>query len=487
MKRYSAALIIFFILTVSIIPANLFLFNMPEFISIIFGLLIVAADLLLIFKTGGRRIRKWVYSVLSVIIVCAGLFCTYCNPFWNSINFKLNADSSCHGFNYELSSKDAVEDLDYAMKYLKKDHPLLKYNVPADVEKQYEKARGELNAAKAVDTCTLSQKIESVFSLLGDAHTCAKALDNNEHYLKYYYQRNIENATLVSVNGVKLEELLQSKRSFYSFEVEGWGLVSLQNDLMTKDGLQYLGIPTKDGVAYTYFYKDGRYRTFNYTDSDFVTNTEYYAFNNITKDNKPFVYYEIDNDRSLAVLTLTKCNYNDVYKKCVREMFTEVKKQGIKNVAVDLRYNGGGSSRVADEFIRYLDVDNYRQPVYTRRLGFFDLTPSNGNFKNEKYKDTIFKGNVYILTSESSFSSAMDFAQYIKDNKLGTIIGEAPVNKAAGFGECAEMKLPHSQIFMQISTTRFYRTDPDCKGELVVPDIVCKSNDALYVLHDNLK
>lgn len=486
MKRYSAALIVLFILSISTVAANLLLFNSPEFISIIFGVLIVAADLLIIFKTGGRRIRKWVYSVLSVIIICAGLFCTYCNPYWNSTNFKLSSDIFCNGFNQELSSKDAVADLDYAMKYLKKDHPLFKDNVPPDVAKQYEKVKAELGAAGKVDTCTLSQKIESVFSLLGDAHTCAKALEKNEHYLKYYYARKNEGLRLIKVNGVKLDELLRSKRSLYSFEVENWGLESLQNDLLTKEGLEYLGITVDNGVAYTYEDKDGNPKTYLYKANDFVTKTEYYTFNNIKKENKPFVSYEIDKDHNLAVLTLTQCNDDDVYKKCVRDMFTEVKKQGIKNVAVDLRDNGGGSSLVADEFISYLDVDNYRQPVYTRRFGFLDFTSGDGNFTNQKYNDLLFRGNVYLLTSESTFSSAMDFAQYIKDNKLGTIIGKPPANKPAGFGECVEMKLPHSQIFMQISTTRFYRTDPDCKDELVLPDTECESSDALSVLQSKL-
>ncbi|MFA9398889.1 MAG: hypothetical protein ACERKV_11590, partial [Clostridiaceae bacterium] len=39
--------------------------------------------------------------------------------------------------------------------------------------------------------------------------------------------------------------------------------------------------------------------------------------------------------------------------------------------------------------------------------------------KNNKYNDMLFEGNVYILTSTSTFSSAMNFAEYIKDNKLG--------------------------------------------------------------------
>lgn len=59
---------------------------------------------------------------------------------------------------------------------------------------------------------------------------------------------------------------------------------------------------------------------------------------------KNFVYYDIDEEKNLAILTLTACNYQQVYIDCVSQMFAEVKQMKIKNVAVDLRGNGGGNS-----------------------------------------------------------------------------------------------------------------------------------------------
>lgn len=75
------------------------------------------------------------------------------------------------------------------------------------------------------------------------------------------------------------------------------------------------------------------------------------------------------------------------------------------------------------------------------------------------------------------------FAGYVKDNELGLIIGEAPGNNPNGYGEIAAFKLPNSELFMQISTKRFYRTDKSCKDELVIPDIECNREEAMAELY----
>jgi len=171
-------------------------------------------------------------------------------------------------------------------------------------------------------------------------------------------------------------------------------------------------------------------------------------------------------------------------------MFTEVKAHGIENVAVDIRNNGGGSSQVVNEFLRYLDIDSYQIDSMKWRLGFFYLPFGNGLCKNDKYSELTFKGDLYLLTAANTFSSAMMFAEYVKDNQLGLIIGEAPGNDPNGYGEIVCFKLPNSQIFMQISTKQFIRADRECTDKLVTPDIECPSEKALEKLeyfHEHLK
>lgn len=81
----------------------------------------------------------------------------------------------------------------------------------------------------------------------------------------------------------------------------------------------------------------------------------------------------------------------------------------------------------------------------------------------------------------------MLFAQIIKDNRMGIIIGEAPGNNPNGYGDVALFKLPNSELLISISTKQFYRADRECADELIYPDIECKSEDAMEELYKILK
>ena len=104
--------------------------------------------------------------------------------------------------------------------------------------------------------------------------------------------------------------------------------------------------------------------------------------------------------------------------------------------------------------------------------------------KNEKVNDLLFTGDFYLLTSSGTFSSAMLYAQYVKDNHVGTIIGEAPGNDPNGYGEVVYFALPNSKIFMSVSTKHFIRVDKDAGTYLVEPDIECSSNEAMDKLYE---
>ena len=80
----------------------------------------------------------------------------------------------------------------------------------------------------------------------------------------------------------------------------------------------------------------------------------------------------------------------------------------------------------------------------------------------------------------------MEFAEFVRDNDLGTIIGEAPGNDPNSYGDVAYFSLPNSHIFMQISTKNWVRADRNAPEGLIIPDIECDithyedSREALY-------
>lgn len=346
--------------------------------------------------------------------------------------------------------------------------------------------------AEKITVNSLAAEIQGMCYLLKDAHTSVFLNYPSEHYMKYIYSHNQAEDTLIGINGQSLESLLDTDSPCYnkvSYEVSSWGIIMLKNSLISLEGLNYLEIPTDKGITYNYESKSGEKIDQFAEEKDFLTDEEYDKFNNIAADSSAaetsFVSYTVDKDKNAAILTLNQCNYNSEYINTLKSIFKEVKEQGIENVAVDLRENGGGNSLVANEFFKYLNIDSFKESGMDWRLGCFMLSLPLQETKNIKYEDLLFEGNVYLLTSNHSFSSAMLFAQFVKDNGLGTIIGEAPGNDPNGYGDISIFRLPNSGAVIQISTKHFYRVDN--KEGLIEPDIPCDKDQAIECFYNAIK
>jgi C-terminal processing protease CtpA/Prc len=201
---------------------------------------------------------------------------------------------------------------------------------------------------------------------------------------------------------------------------------------------------------------------------------------------RPWVGYQIDADVSLGLFHLDQCHPNEHYKQTLREFFEAVREHRIRNVAVDLRRNGGGNSSVVDEFLRYLDIDRYRQysgdvrysnevagkTGYHLKSGYHRGKP--GTVQNRKVDDTSlrFDGSLYVLTSPATFSSGNWFAVMIKDNSLGTIIGEPTGNAPSSYGDVPTFRLPNTGFAFTVSHKRFVRPNPDNDpADALYPDV----------------
>ncbi len=480
-------IILFFILCLIVLllfPLDLFLAEIPAF-AVYAALIAMLACAVLVFLRSGRKMRV-TSAVLAVIVTLSALGGIWIDPYFNSVNFRQNTIQPTLPYDSVLPSDQAQADIDYMMKYVRKLHPALMDGLPEELQTRYDQVRAELADAETVTVNELVQKAEYVLSVLGDAHTSATAGYAEPLYLHRYYGWKQAGERIAAVNGITVKELLAQSRDKYSFEAESWQLENLSGHLIRLEGLAYLDIPTDSAITYTLENEAGELRTETCTAQDYVTIEEYYRMNNAEQSQnteESFVRYEIDEERSLAVMTLTSCRYNKEYIDCLRKMFTEVKEKGIRHLAVDLRGNGGGNSLVADEFIRYLDVDGYRYASCYQRLGFVITPKSTDHMENKRYEELIFDGDVYILTSAGSFSSAMLFPQYIADNDLGTIIGEPPGNLAAGYGDIGMFQTPNAGIQFCVSTKKFYRADKENTDEYVMPDIECDGEDVFETLY----
>ncbi len=440
-------------------------------------------------KTGKKkgRVGFYITDVLAVLIIFATLVM---NPNWNSTPSD-KIDWSKDTGNVTYSNLQALEDYMYMLKYVKKLHPLTHDGFDDEIMDKILEVKHDLENTDSIKGYDLCRELESILSALGDGHTSIQETYPEYHYMKHNYEHRFLGDTLVAVNGLTYEDMLNANPYIVSYERTEYGEKMIKNRVSSLEGLNYLGIDTSGEIVYNYRTADGGTAEERVTAEDFLTYDEYIKYSEeVTGDDlssegedRGFVYYDIYEDADLAVLTLTSCNYNAKYKETVKAMFDEIHEKNIGNVAVDLTDNGGGSSGVANEFIKYLDVDSYYSWPDAVRFGPVMVKHKKNLVKNHK-KGYGFNGNVYVITSIWSYSASMDFAMLIQDNGIGKVVGEASGNMPNSYGQITRFVLPNSGLIMQVSTKDWHRVDETKEDLPVLPDIECNPYEAVDVIKE---
>lgn len=202
----------------------------------------------------------------------------------------------------------------------------------------------------------------------------------------------------------------------------------------------------------------------------------------------------------LALLTINTFagNLENEFKNFVKSSFEQIENRGSQNLVIDLRDNGGGSTRLSDYLYSYVSGKPYRtfaevrikysEPVLRERtiinpitlfkvkvLGNRTIVHKNG-FKKPPVRDYRFAGNLYVVTGPRTFSTAVDFAALIKDLEAGKIVGEETGGLASSYGDVFSCRLPNSGLRLGISYKYFLRPGGFDDGRGVIPDIPIDSD-----------
>lgn len=167
----------------------------------------------------------------------------------------------------------------------------------------------------------------------------------------------------------------------------------------------------------------------------------------------------------------------DASKDALAELdrvFDRIKASGHKDLVIDIRNNGGGSTNAGEFIFARITDKPYRQ------ISRMDLRISPESLRDDpalkKYRDRMgkniridfplekpsekpanfFDGRVTLLIGPETFSSAADFAVTFHDFKMGELIGEETGGIPSCFGEIAYMRLKNSGIDYTVSKKRFY-------------------------------
>lgn len=375
-----------------------------------------------------------------------------------------------------LTAEQAEEDLTFMYEAVKENHPCYLDGSGLDkiFDEAYEAAKEKLGSDDSITVRELWEIGAEMYCSLEDGHTLINYYDSKQ----ISDSEKLSDGKIISVDGIQREELLERFRAVFSCEpqVDFYVDYMLDEVLKLESWSGLLEIDTSDGVVVEMQTENGVETiecTFGYPRSVTAADT--------ATDAESFYGYEIYKENSAAVFTLDKCVVTDGYKNALEEFFRQVSENNISRVAVDLRRNGGGNSQVINEFMKYIDVDSYYifggvSVRYGKKL----IENEAYLVKNKKSKP-VFSGELYVLTSNYTFSAAMDFAVAVSDNKIGKVIGEIPGNMPTCYGDVLKFQTPNSKLLCGVSYKKFCRVDRTKDDIPLMPDIEADEADALEI------
>ena len=300
-------------------------------------------------------------------------------------------------------------------------------------------------------------------------------------------------AKIISINGVPVETMVTAMLPYVSGESEAFRVArvdrsfpALRHMLYPADAFDVVYLPVGEKNP----------RTVTYPATLFGELKRRMPAIPQAAPNQPYSF-TIDKKRNVAIMDFR--SFMDAKKMEVfaDSMFRELRRQGIANLIIDLRDNGGGNSSVGDVLLRYLSPVPFLQmdkalvrisPLTRKLKGYDSIDPmfTLYEFTEDQYltprtkEEGHYDGRVFLLTSNITFSSAGSFAWTFKACGMGTVVGEETGGMNVSYGDNIYYRLPVSGLTCSISHKRFWQFHADERNiHGTIPDIAVPAADAL--------
>ena len=291
---------------------------------------------------------------------------------------------------------------------------------------------------------------------------------------------------VVSVNGIPADSLKNTLLEYASFSD---GYVKSYGDYVLLYGVDnyYCGQIAKD-YNITVTFADGETKRFeqmkrndpNREPQWMEYQYRHYHINENGKEEKHFEFEKCSD--TVAYLALHTFELDDVEMEEIDEIFANLVADSVPNLILDLRFNHGGPEASVESIYSYLAQKPFCISLYkiiNKKDGYacfgscpvdnddglyagYEPLPNGEGFVLDKSEwrdpDSLinYKGQLYVLTNETSFSASTCFAGWVKKQNRGVIVGRETGSayhqmKAENF---TQYVLPNSEIAIQIPTIK---------------------------------
>lgn len=173
------------------------------------------------------------------------------------------------------------------------------------------------------------------------------------------------------------------------------------------------------------------------------------------------------------------------------DAFTLFKKENVKDLIIDIRGNQGGNNDYwMEDLLPYIADTPYRyKKGYKVRINKHHVAQEpelvvgqvySGEDKEMKQPQLDnalrFTGNVYLLISTGTYSSAIHFAITVQDYDFAKLVIEPTGGRAGTTGNADEIILANTRLNGDIPTVLFSRPKSDENRLAVQPDIFIENN-----------
>ncbi len=417
-----------------------------------------------------------------------------------------------------FSKEEMIQDIDILFSTIEKVHPDMyavyqKYKLEKDIERLKEELKDE------ADIFYFFEKVNPLVVKLGDGHTggffprAHLGLDPNIKLFPFTVKVTYPDKAIVVQNdftqsqtaiptGGQITKI--NNRPAKDIVQEMMNLVSGEKDFFKTERLEVLFTPLiyalyRDSVFDIEYEFDQKRQSVQVKG---IPHEERYKRRSAEKEESPELYsLSILQDQNIGIIDLKLfVSDPDEFKLFLDSAFQVLQDKNIGNLIIDVRENGGGNSRLGDEVFQYIspvpfaqfgktimkysDIqkayyrDNYNREV-TNPNGI-EILNENPELTELRENNLRYNGDVYLLISHYTFSSAASFSWAFKYFNMGTVIGQESGGIAVCFGDNITQKLPGTGLYYSISHKKFYQygaTDENTHG--TIPDYIVPQEKAL--------
>lgn len=423
--------------------------------------------------------------------------------------FVCPEDQSDKYGNLELTKQQVIEDIDFVISKIAEYHVSLVAGISDELIKQRNlKVQNLSDKTSVIDEWKI---ISEILSTLHDAHTttfvptCLSCfhfpLSHDKNFVCTYEE--LAGYKIVEINDRSINEIYDEFKNRFPHEIDEWCHSNFFCDYEVGKNENHTGYLVLGGIDIFSPLKIKFQKGNEIIEKEIrmLLSNEVLSLKNKDQTESPndYVSYKIDKESDIAVFTLDSCDLNDRYINTVDALFDDVNKNRIKNIVIDVRNNHGGNSRVIEYFLAHVSFSNLKSVKSECRkngqLHTYDYeTISSEELRNLVSKKSgkcisnIFNGNLYVTTSNKTFSSGMWWAMLLQDNKIARVIGEVPGNSPTSYGDSSpSFTAPNSKIKFKSTFKKFYRPNKEADPNHIIPDIQISAKQAINIIYDIIK